>query len=76
MIGVLTVKFMLGGLGNWFNDYDSVKKTVLEADKYDFEGALMPDHYMWGDRGGRMSRPDNFRTVDTWITLSSGPMRQ
>lgn len=61
---------MIGGLGNWFNDYDSVKKTVLEADKYNFEGALMPDHYMWGDRGGRMSRPDNFRTVDTWITLA------
>lgn len=61
---------MIGGLGNWFNDYTSVKNTVIEADKYDFEGALMPDHYMWGDRGGRMSRPDNFRTVDTWITLS------
>ena len=39
---------MLGGLGNWFNDYDSVKKTVLEADKYDFEGYFQ-DYLFWGE---------------------------
>ena len=64
------MRFIVGGLGNWFNDYTAVKDLILEADKLGFYGALMPDHYMWGDRGGRMSRPDNFRTVDTWVTLS------
>lgn len=64
------MKFVLGGLGNWFNDYPSIKEMVLEADKYDFESALMPDHYMWGKRNPRMTRPDNYRTVDTWVAMS------
>ena len=64
------MKFMLGGLGNWYNNYSQIEQTVLEADKYDFEGALMPDHYMWGTMNGRMDRPDRFKTVDTWVALS------
>jgi len=55
------MKFMLGGLGNWFNDFELVKNAILEADKLGYDGALMPDHYMWGDMGGgMMSRPDSY----------------
>jgi alkanesulfonate monooxygenase SsuD/methylene tetrahydromethanopterin reductase-like flavin-dependent oxidoreductase (luciferase family) len=61
---------MIGGLGNWYNDFKSVSKMVLKADELGFEGALMPDHYMWGTMGGRMTRPDRFVTVDTWIALT------
>ncbi|MHA1954732.1 MAG: LLM class flavin-dependent oxidoreductase [Candidatus Heimdallarchaeaceae archaeon] len=64
------MKFMIGGLGNWYNDFKSVSKMVLKADELGFEGALMPDHYMWGTMGGRMTRPDRFVTVDTWIALT------
>ncbi|MHA2322708.1 MAG: LLM class flavin-dependent oxidoreductase [Candidatus Thorarchaeota archaeon] len=66
------MKFMLGGLGNWFNDFELVKNAILEADKLGYDGALMPDHYMWGDMGGRgpMSRPDANVTMETWITLA------
>ena len=61
---------MIGGLGNWYNDFKFVSKMILKADELGFEGALMPDHYMWGTMGGRMSRPDRFVTVDTWIALT------
>jgi len=61
---------MLGVLGNWFNDFELVKNAILEADQLGFHGALMPDHYMWGDMGGMMSRPDSYVTVETWITLT------
>ena len=64
------MNFVLGGLGNWFNDYPNIKTMVLEADKFEYDCALMPDHYMWGTMGGRMNRPDRFKTVDTWIALS------
>jgi len=65
------MKFMLGGLGNWYNDYGHIEKVILEADKLGFEGALMPDHYMWGQMArGPMSRPDAYVTMETWITLS------
>jgi hypothetical protein len=64
------MKFMLGGLGNWFNDFELVKNAILEADKLGYDGALMPDHYMWGDLGGHgpMSRPDANVTMETqWL---------
>ena len=65
------MKFMLGGLGNWFNDFELVKNAILEADKLGYDGALMPDHYMWGQMGhGPMSRPDADVTMETWITLA------
>ncbi|MGY5874233.1 MAG: hypothetical protein RTU30_00680 [Candidatus Thorarchaeota archaeon] len=36
------MKFMLGGLGNWFNDFENVKNVVLEADKLGFmTGSMM-----------------------------------
>ena len=64
------MKFYLGGLGNWYNDYKYIHEMILEADKLGFQGALMPDHYMWGNRNERINRPDNYKTVDTWIALS------
>jgi alkanesulfonate monooxygenase len=64
------MKFMLGGLGNWYNDFEFVKSAILEADQLGFHGALMSDHYMWGEMGGMMSRPDRFVTMETWITLA------
>jgi len=64
------MKFMLGGLGNWYNDFEVVKNAILEADQLGYFGALMPDHYMWGDMGGMMSRPDSNVTLETWITLT------
>ncbi|MHA2025540.1 MAG: LLM class flavin-dependent oxidoreductase [Candidatus Thorarchaeota archaeon] len=64
------MKFILGGLGNWYNEFELVKEAVIEADKLGYHGAVMPDHYMWGDMGGMMSRPDANITMETWITLA------
>lgn len=65
------MRFMIGGLGNWYNDFEHSKNTVLEADKLGYYGALMPDHYMWGQMAhGPMSRPDANVTMETWITLA------
>ncbi len=65
------MKFMLGGLGNWYNDYELIEKVILEGDKLGYYGAVMPDHYMWGQMGhGPMSRPDADVTMETWITLA------
>jgi alkanesulfonate monooxygenase SsuD/methylene tetrahydromethanopterin reductase-like flavin-dependent oxidoreductase (luciferase family) len=68
---VTKMKFMLGGLGNWFNDFELVKNAILEADKLGFDGALMPDHYQWGEMGrSMMSRSDSDVTMETWIALT------
>ncbi|MHA2141938.1 MAG: LLM class flavin-dependent oxidoreductase [Candidatus Thorarchaeota archaeon] len=65
------MKFILGGLGNWYNDFELVKTAVLEADKLGYDGAVMPDHYMWGQMfGGPMARPDSNVTMESWITLA------
>ncbi|GAJ15433.1 unnamed protein product, partial [marine sediment metagenome] len=63
------IKFILGGLGNWYSDYPLTEKAVIEADKHDFDGAIFPDHYMWGELPWH-KRPDSNRTLDTWITIS------
>ncbi|MCK4285689.1 MAG: LLM class flavin-dependent oxidoreductase [Candidatus Lokiarchaeota archaeon] len=63
------MKFILGGLGNWYNDYPLTEKAVIEADKYGFDGAIFPDHYMWGELPWH-KRPDSNRTLETWITIS------
>jgi alkanesulfonate monooxygenase SsuD/methylene tetrahydromethanopterin reductase-like flavin-dependent oxidoreductase (luciferase family) len=63
------MKFILGGLGNWYEDYPLTEKAVIEADKHDFEGAIFPDHYMWGELPWH-KRPDSNKTLDTWITIS------
>jgi alkanesulfonate monooxygenase SsuD/methylene tetrahydromethanopterin reductase-like flavin-dependent oxidoreductase (luciferase family) len=63
------LKFFLGGLGNWFNDFGLVKEAILEADKLGFDGALIPDHYMWGEIEW-MKRPDTNVTLESWIALT------
>lgn len=63
------MKFILGGLGNWYNDYKLIEEAVLEADKCGFDGAILPDHYMWGELPWHQ-RPDSNRTLETWITIS------
>ncbi|MHA2185516.1 MAG: LLM class flavin-dependent oxidoreductase [Promethearchaeota archaeon] len=63
------MKFILGGLGNWYNDFSLTETAVIKADKYDFEGAIFPDHYMWGELPWH-KRPDSNKTLDTWITIS------
>ncbi|MHA2181333.1 MAG: LLM class flavin-dependent oxidoreductase [Promethearchaeota archaeon] len=63
------MKFILGGLGNWYDDYPLTEKAVIEADKYDFNGAIFPDHYMWGELPWH-KRPDSNKTLETWITIS------
>ncbi len=63
------MKFFIAGLGNWSNDFALIEKAVVEADKLDFDGALMPDHYMWGQTEW-MHRPDANTTLETWVALS------
>jgi len=63
------MKFFLGGLGNWSDSLETIKEAVVEADGLGFDGALMPDHYMWGEmRGHRM--PNAYSTLETWVTLT------
>ncbi|MFX1344075.1 MAG: LLM class flavin-dependent oxidoreductase [Promethearchaeota archaeon] len=63
------IKFILGGLGNWYNDYSFIEEAIIEADKCGFDGAVLPDHYMWGEMPWHQ-RPDNNRTLETWITIA------
>jgi alkanesulfonate monooxygenase SsuD/methylene tetrahydromethanopterin reductase-like flavin-dependent oxidoreductase (luciferase family) len=63
------MKFFLGGLGNLYANVETITEAVIEADKLGFHGALMPDHYMWGEmRGHRM--PNAYSTLETWVTLT------
>ena len=63
------MKFYLTGLGNLYENLDKIKRSVIEADKLGFDGALMPDHYMWGSEiGHTMTNP--YSTLETWTTLT------
>ena len=63
------MKFFLGGLGNLYANMETIIEAVIEADRLGFQGALMPDHYMWGEmRGHRM--PNAYSTLETWVTLT------
>ncbi len=42
------MKFFLSGLGNFSNNLAVISEAIIEGDKLGFDGALMPDHYMWG----------------------------
>ncbi|MFX1602203.1 MAG: LLM class flavin-dependent oxidoreductase [Promethearchaeota archaeon] len=64
------MQFVLGGLGNWYKNYEQIEEGILEADRLGFDAALIPDHYMWGDMGGMMHRPDSNVTMESWITLT------
>jgi hypothetical protein len=57
------VKFFLTGLGNLYDNINPIIKGVIEADKQGIDGALMPDHYMWGEAF------QHFRNLD-YINLS------
>ncbi len=63
------MKFYLGGLGNWANDYAQVEKAILKADDLGFDGALIPDHYQWG-AAPFLKRPDPDATLESWIALT------
>jgi alkanesulfonate monooxygenase SsuD/methylene tetrahydromethanopterin reductase-like flavin-dependent oxidoreductase (luciferase family) len=63
------VKFFLSGLGNWFVDLELIQDAVLEADRLGFDGAVIPDHYMWGETEW-LKRPDSNSTLESWITLT------
>jgi len=64
------MKFFLAGLGNWYKELDIVKEAILEADRVGFDGALIPDHYMWGSREPSRRRPDDYVTLDSWVLLT------
>jgi len=47
-----------------------ILEAVTTADRLGFSGALMPDHYMWGPRGGMHLRQNPYETLETWTTFS------
>lgn len=63
------MKFFLSGLGNWYNDFGLINQAILEADRLKYDGALIPDHYMWGTTEW-LKRPDSNVTMESWITLT------
>ncbi|UCH01745.1 MAG: hypothetical protein JSV20_07840, partial [Candidatus Bathyarchaeota archaeon] len=42
------MKFFLSGLTNFSKNLDLIIDAFIEADKLGFDGAFLPDHYMWG----------------------------
>ena len=64
------MKFFIDNLGNYFHHLDFIKEAVIEADRLGFDGALMPDHYMWGVGGGMVRRPNANLTLDSWVMLT------
>ena len=63
------MKFYLTGLGNLAENQNHITESIIEADKLGFDGALMPDHYMWGNEIGH-SMKNPYNTLETWTTLS------
>jgi len=63
------MKFYLGGLGNLYANVETITGAVIEADRLGFQGALMPDHYMWGEMRGH-TMPNAYSTLETWVTLT------
>ena len=63
------MKFFLTGLGNLYENTESITKGIIAADQHGFSGALMPDHYMWGNEiGHKMENP--YVTLETWTYLT------
>jgi len=63
------MQFYLTGLGNLYENRDHILSSVVEADGLCLDGALMPDHYMWGSEiGHHMAHP--YSTLETWTTLT------
>ena len=61
------MKFILSGLGNWYNGWNLTDQAVQLADKLGFWGAVIPDHYMWAEAFGQ---PQKDSTVESWIALT------
>jgi alkanesulfonate monooxygenase len=64
------MKFFLSGLGNFSNNLSIITEAIIEGDTLGFDGALMPDHYMWGQmqfmrrrRGGNHPGTNNDHSV-------------
>lgn len=60
------MKFLLGGLGNFYGSWKLAEQAVLAADDLGYYGVVFPDHFMWD----RQEMPDRNSTLDTWTTLS------
>lgn len=56
-------------MGNWFADLALIQEAVLEADRLGFDGAVIPDHYMWGEIKWH-KRPYSNSTLESWIMLT------
>jgi len=61
------LRFILSGLGNWYNGWSLTEQAVQLADKLGFWGAVIPDHYMWAEAFGQ---PQKDSTVESWIALT------
>jgi alkanesulfonate monooxygenase SsuD/methylene tetrahydromethanopterin reductase-like flavin-dependent oxidoreductase (luciferase family) len=63
------MKFYLTGLGNLYDNVEYIAEAIMDADRLGLDGALMPDHYMWGSEVGH-SMQNPYRTLETWTTLT------
>jgi len=63
------MNFFLTGLGNLAENKEHIINSVIKADQLCLDGALMPDHYMWGPEIGH-SMENPYNTLETWTTLS------
>ncbi len=61
------MRFILSGLGNWYDGWNLTDQAVRLADKLGFWGAVIPDHYMWAEAFGQ---PQKDSTVESWIALT------
>ena len=61
------MRFILSGLGNWYNGWSLTDQAVQLADKLGFWGAVIPDHYMWAEAYGQ---PQKDSTLESWIALT------
>ena len=61
------MRFILSGLGNWYNGWGLTDQAVQLADKLGFWGAVIPDHYMWAEAYGQ---PQKDSTLESWIALT------
>ena len=67
---MISMKFFLTGLGNLYHNMKRIESAIIEADRLGFDGALMPDHYMWGEMRGGHKMPNAYSTLETWVTLT------
>jgi alkanesulfonate monooxygenase SsuD/methylene tetrahydromethanopterin reductase-like flavin-dependent oxidoreductase (luciferase family) len=63
------MKFFLTGLGNLAENKEHIINLIILADRLGLDGALMPDHYMWGPEIGH-SMENPYYTLETWTTLT------